>query len=206
MQSFLIFFPLASCASTDLVNQLADKTAANVATISAHLRQLDANSRRIADRRAANVSHLRTSNAKLRARYKYDVALTKKTGGQLNLSLLDDLEVWRAEFEQIFDAVEASGTVRREAMLETQTRLDTKSKALAEIAQSLAALAQSEREGDRVRFLAGYAVSLRTELANALHEDSKAAEAAMVLLDKLGVTLTVDSTPAADRSDSDQSE
>ena len=63
------------------MRQLADKTAANVGTISVHLARLDANSREMAQRRAANISALYAANSGLRERYELDVALTRKTGG-----------------------------------------------------------------------------------------------------------------------------
>lgn len=180
---------LGGCASTNAVSELADKTAANVGTISVHLRRLDANSREIAERRATNVSRLHASNAELRAQYAYDVALTKKAGGGANIDLLDDIEEWRAEVDGIFEAAKGAEAARKEAVLETQMKLDIKSKTLAEIAQALAALAQDEKRRDRVRFLAGYALSLRTELSAALDQDTEAVKAAKALLKETGTTL-----------------
>ena len=75
-------------------------------------------------------------------------------------------------------------------ILATQTKLDTKSKALAEIAQALATLAKEDKLSDRVRFLKGYAKDLKKELDTALEADNKSAAAAKKLIDGAKAKLT----------------
>ena len=187
--SVLIIGLLNGCESTIQVRTLADKTAANIGTISVHLRHLTENSRDIAEKRAANISRLHAANAELRARYEYDVALTKKTGGSSNLRLIDDIEGWRKEVDTIFDKAKDAEAERKKAVLTTQKKLDTKSKALAEIAQALATLAQEEKPKDRIRFLTGYSKSLKAELDVALEKDNETAQAAKKLIDETKETM-----------------
>lgn len=181
--SILMVGPLAGCATPIEVRELADKTAANVGTISVHLRRLAQNSREVAELRAANISRLHAANANLRARYEYDVVLTKKAGGQQNLDLIQQIEDWKRKVEEIFEKAKGAEADRKKEILETQTELDVKSKALAEIAQALAAMAKEDKPADRVRFLRGYAKDLKTELDEALAANDKGAKAAKKLLE-----------------------
>ncbi len=174
---------LTACGTPQEVRDLADRTAANVGTISAHLQQLGQNSEEIAVLRADNISRLHAINTEMRARYQYDVELTRKAGGGDNLELIDQIKAWGDKVKQIFDKAKDAEAEHKEAVLATQTKLDTKSKALAEVAQALAALAQEDKPADRLRFLRGYAKDLKKELDKALEADDASAKEAKKLLD-----------------------
>jgi len=171
------------CASSVEVRELADKTAANVGTISVHLQRLAQNSREVADLRAANISRLHAANARLRARYEYDLELTRMSGGEENLRLIPQIEAWKTRVEEIFEKAKGAEADRKKQILDGQASLDTKSKALSEIAQALSVMAQEDKPADRVRFLIGYARDLKSELDKALAADDKAAKAAKELLE-----------------------
>jgi len=177
-------FVLAGCGGPpDEVLKLADKTAANVGTISAHLRQLSKNGQAMGELRASRIAALHQSNTKLRADYEYDVELVKKSGDGKNLALIADIENWTKKVDAIFKKAEGAAEARKKLVLETQTKIDTKSKALSEIAQSLAALAKKDKRKDRIRFLKGYAKDLKKELDKALDADNESAKAAKKLID-----------------------
>jgi hypothetical protein len=173
---------LAACATPPEVRELADKTAANVGTISAHLRRLDQNSREIAEFRADNIAQLHAANTELRAQYEYDVELTKEASGAGFLALIDKIKAWAEKVEAIFAKGQNSDAALKARILDTQMKLDAKSKALAEIAQSLATLAKEDKVSDRVRFLKGYAQDLKKELDTAIDADDKSADAAKKLI------------------------
>lgn len=183
-----LFFPLmvgvfTGCTSSVEVRELADKTAANVGTISVHLQRLAQNSREVADLRAANISRLHAANARLRARYEYDLELTRMSGGEENLRLIPQIEAWKTRVEAIFEKAKGVEADRKKQILDGQAALDIKSKALSEIAQALSVMAQEDKPADRVRFLMGYAQDLKSELDKALAADDKAAKAAKELLE-----------------------
>ena len=85
---------LAACSTPPDVRNLADKTAANVGIISTQLQRLERNSRGIAEYRAANIAELHAANTELRARYEYDVELTKKGSGEGFLDLIRQIKDW----------------------------------------------------------------------------------------------------------------
>ncbi len=169
---------LAACSTPSDVRNLADKTAANVGIISTQLQRLERNSRGIAEFRAANIAQLHAANTELRARYKYYVELTKKASGEGFLGLIRQIKEWGDKVKEIFAKAEKAEAALKTQILATQTELDTKSKALAEIAQALATLAKEDKLSDRVRFLKGYAKDLKKELDTALEADNKSASAA----------------------------
>lgn len=174
---------IVGCATPIEVRQLADKTAANVGTISIHLQRLALNSRAISELRAANISHLHAVNTDLRSRYEYDVELTRKSGGSENLTFIPQIEAWKNKVQEIFEKAKGVQAERKRQILDGQIKLDTKSKALAEVAQSLATMAQEDKPADRVRFLIGYARDVNTELDVAIEADNKGAKAAKELID-----------------------
>jgi hypothetical protein len=173
---------LSACATDRAAERLAEKTAANTGVISAHLRNLAQDSADLADRRAANVASLHATNARRRASYQYDLALTKKAGGSKNLALIEKVEAWGKEVDAIFKAAEGAEKDRRAAVLATQIALDTKSEALAQIAEALAALAKEDSTKDRAAFLAGYVIELGKEADAQLNQSNKSAVAAKQLL------------------------
>lgn len=174
---------LTACGTPQQVRDLADRTAANVGTISAHLQQLGQNSEEIAVLRADNISRLHAINTEMQARYEYDIELTRKAGREGNLALIDQIKAWRNKVKEIFAKAKGAEAQHKETVLATQTTLDNKSKSLAEVAQALAALAKEDRPADRVRFLTGYARDLKNELDKALEADDASAKAAKKLLD-----------------------
>jgi hypothetical protein len=173
---------LAGCAASRSVQLLAERTAANAGVISSHLRQLAEQSSELADRRASNIARLHAANAQRRAAYNYDVALTRKAGDQANLTLIPDIEAWAKQVEEIFRNVGEAEKVHKAEVLATQTTLDTKAEALAQIAQTLATLAKDDSASDRVRFLAGYARQLASEVKSQADQDTQSAKAAKQLL------------------------
>ncbi len=181
---------LVACSTPSGVRNLADKTAANVGIISTHLQRLEQNSRDIAEFRAANIAQLHAANTELRARYEYDVELTKKANGGGFLGLIRQIEEWGDKVKEIFATAEKAEAALKTQILATQTELDTKSKALAEIAQALATLAKEDKLSDRVRFLKGYAKDLKKELDTALEADDKSAAAAKKLIEGAKAKLT----------------
>jgi hypothetical protein len=178
----LFFSFLSSCSTQRPVRDLAERTAANAGVISAQLGMLAQESSDLADQRAANVSRLHAANAQLRANYNYDVALTKRSGGQSNLNLIGLLESWGKEVDDIFKAAGDAERERKAAILATQKALDPKSESLGQIAQALATLAHEESGAQRATFLAGYARELAGEIKIQLEQSNKSSTAAKKLL------------------------
>lgn len=176
---------LSACATPTEVRDLADKTAANVGMLGAQIDQLAQESRTLADLRAANVAQLHAANARIRANYKYDLELTRKGGGAANLTLVDQIEDWGKQAAEIFKAAENAHVERKTAILAAQKKLDTKSQALSQIAQSLATLANEESATDRVRFLIGFAKDLKGEVKMQLEQGDKSSASAKKLLDNI---------------------
>src|SRR5262245_61052725 len=139
-------------------------------------------SRDLADLRATNISRLHAANTQLRANYNYDVALTKRSGGQANLSLISLLETWGKEVEEIFKVANEAEEERKTAILATQAALDPKSESLGQIAQALATLARDDSSGHRAKVLAGYARELAAEIKMQLDQSNASAVAAKKLL------------------------
>lgn len=181
---------VSGCAANRAAERLAEKTAANAGVIGAHLRMLAQDSADLADLRASNVASLHAANARRRASYNYDFALTKQSGGADDLTLIGPLEAWGKEIEAIFKAADTAEKDRKAAVLATQTTLDTKSETLAQIAEALAALAKEDSTADRARFLAGYVIQLGKETDAQLAQSNKSAVAAKGLLSDVKGSLT----------------
>jgi hypothetical protein len=175
----------AGCATYPPVQQLAEHTAANAGVIGSHLRDLAEASRALAARRASNVARLHAANAQGRAAYRYDVALTRRAGGEADLRLIDDVAAWAAQVQEIFAAAHGAEERRRAEVLATQAALDTRAEALGRIAQALATLARDDSAADRVRFLGGYARQLAAEIQKQLEQDTSSARAANQLLEQI---------------------
>ena len=111
--------------------------------------------------------------------------MTKKSGGQTNLNLIGDIEEWHKKVNDIFKAADSAEEKQKKAILSTQTKLDTKSEALAEIAQSLAALAKEESSVQRAIFLAGFAKQLQKEIDKQLEQSNESSTLAKKLLGEL---------------------
>ena len=136
------------------------------------------------------MSTLHAANARRRAAYNYDVALTKQSGGQAELDLIPQIEAWGKEVDAIFKAADNAEQERKAAVLGTQTSIDTRSEMLAQIAEALAALAKDESIADRARFLSAYAGQLRKEVDDRLAQSDKSATEAKQLLDDVKDRLT----------------
>ena len=149
------------------------------------MEQLASASKQITERRAANIAQLHLANTRLRAEYIYDIELTKKSGDQANLKLIDTISAWAEQVETIFATTDAAESQRREEMLEATQALSTKSKVLRSIAQSLASLAEEESFQDRAKFLTGFAKQLKTDVKTQLEQGRNAATEARNELDKL---------------------
>jgi len=173
---------ISSCSTQRSASQLAERTAANAGIVSAQLNMLAQDSRDLADLRATNISRLHAANTQLRANYNYDVALTKRSGGQANLSLISLLETWGKEVEEIFKVANEAEEERKTAILATQAALDPKSESLGQIAQALATLARDDSSAQRAKFLAGYARELAAEIKMQLDQSNASAVAAKKLL------------------------
>jgi hypothetical protein len=176
---------LSACATPPSVRNLAERTATNTGVISAQLNRLAQESGQLAELRAANITQLHAANTALRVRYNYDLALTKKSGAQTNLDLIPQLEAWLTEVDGILKASDAAEQERKATILATQTKLDTKSAGLGEIAQALATLAKEESVPQRASFLAGFAKQLKEEIDTQLDQSNKSATHAKKLLDEL---------------------
>ena len=172
----------SACGTSQAPQRLAERTAANVGIVGAHLKRLAHDGSELADLRATNVSTLHAANAKRRAAYNYDLALTRHAGGDANLDLIPQLEAWGKEVDAIFKAADGAEKERKAAVLGTQTQLDTKAEALGQIAEALAALAKTDSVRSRARFLATYAGQLRKEIDERLEKDDKSATEAKHLL------------------------
>lgn len=181
---------LAACSTNRAAQRLAEGTAANAGVVGAQLKMLAQDSSDLADQRAANIASLHAANARRRASYNYDVALTRRSGRLENLKLIEDLEAWGKEVDAIFKAADNAEKERKAAVLATQTSLDTKSASLAQISEALAALATDESAPDRARFLAGYARELAKETETQLDQSNKSAVAAKKLLTEIKGSVT----------------
>jgi len=180
--SALLLLVLSACSTRQPVRDLAETTAANAGVVGAQLKRLAQESSELADLRATNIARLHAANAQLRANYNYDIALTKRSGGQSDLTLITLLEAWGKEVEDIFRAAENAEKERKAAILSTQTALDPKSESLTQVAQALATLAKEESSEDRARFLAGYARQLDAEIKTQLEQNNRSATEAKKLL------------------------
>lgn len=177
---------LSGCASTpDSVHELAGVTSANVGVLGARLRQVTDESNRLYARRVENVAQLHADNARTRAEYSYDLALTKKSGDKDDLDLIEELEAWVAEVDKIFADSANAGKERREALLAGQVRIDTKTQALQKIAESLSALAREASRAERVKAFQKFASEVAKDVKKELDSGSDSANAAKKLLDEV---------------------
>ncbi len=174
-----------ACATQPAVLTLADKTAANVGVISGQMGQLSNSSKAMAERRAANVAQLHAANTEMRARYLYDLELTKLAGHQDDLKLMEKIEAWGVTVAQFqVDRAKVAGAYQKE-LLATQAKIDTQSAALSEIAVALSGLAQKESSQERLTFMVGYTAEVVEQMDNRLQQDDATAKRANALLDKL---------------------
>ncbi len=176
---------LPGCKTPGPVLTLAEKTAINAGVISGQLKRLSSESRSVAELRAANVAQLYAANAVRRANYEFDLALTRKSGGGKNLELITMIEKWRAQVREIYSKNLVDEGVRKKQILAGQTKLNAKSKELAEIAKALAAISKQDSTKDRLKFFAGYAKELKSEVDEKLEESNRSAESARGLIAKL---------------------
>ena len=176
---------LTACTTPQAVRDLAENTAANIGVLSAQVARVGQESRQLAQVRSANIAQLHAANARLRASFNYDVELTKKAGGASNLKLIDVIKQWDDKVTAIFAAADKAKAERKKTILASQTKVDSKSQALAKIASSLAGLAKEGSTKDRVRFLVGFSKQLKKELDRQLKQSNTSTAAAMKLIEEL---------------------
>ncbi len=182
----LAVLALSGCAGTpDSVHELAGVTSANVGVLGARLRQVADESNRLYARRVENVAQLHAENARARAEYAYDLALTKKAGDKDDLDLIGELESWVAEIDKIFADAAGAGKERREALLAGQVKIDTKTQTLQKIAESLSALAKEASRAERVAAFQKFASEVAKDVKKELDSGSDSANAAKKLLDEV---------------------
>ena len=173
------------CATPQPVLDLADKTSANVAIVSARLRQVSAESDRLYASRADNVSRLHGIIATQRAHLTYDQALTRKSGQGGDLELMTEMQAWTKQVDDIFAAAAQAEKERRDALTQGQTRIDTKTQILQQVAETLSALAARETVAERAQVLQKFASEVRDDIDKKLKEGTGSAADAKKLLDKL---------------------
>ena len=174
-----------ACASQPAVLTLAEKTAANVGVISSQMGQLSNSSKAMAERRSANVAQLHAANTEMRARYKYDLELTNLAGHKDDLKLIENIEAWGEKVAQFqVDRAKVAEAFQKE-LLATQSKIDTQSAALSEIAVALSGLAQKENSQERLTFMVGYTAEVVEQMDKRLQQDDDTAKRVNALLDKL---------------------
>ena len=174
---------LGACATPTAVHELAETTSASVGVLSARLQQLAEESNRLYAHRTDNVAHLHAVNARSRANYSYDLALTKKLGDQADLDLMKDLEAWVQQVDQIFGSAATAEKERRDSLLAGQAKLDTKSQALQKIAETLSLLGKEESRAEHVRMLRKFGSEVRDDVQKHLDDGTDSAKKATQLLD-----------------------
>jgi hypothetical protein len=177
---------LSGCATTpDSVHQLAEVTASNVGVLGARLKQLADESDRIYKKRAENVARLRALNAQSRARYDYDIALTRKSMAVDDLALKKEIEDWKEQVDQILQSAAGAEQERRNALNAKEVKIETRATELLKIAESLSTLAKEENRSDRARMLALFAKEVRDDIKKDLDSGGESADAAKMLIDKV---------------------
>lgn len=172
------------CAA-DPVHELAEVTSANIGVLGTRLKQVADESNLLYTQRAANVAALHAENARSRAEYTLDLALTKKAGDQADLDLIKELDTWVADVDKIFVDAANAEKERREVLLGGQIKIDTKVQALQKIAESVSALAKEESRSERVKALQKFASAAGKDVKKALDSGDDSAKAAKKLLDKV---------------------
>jgi hypothetical protein len=173
------------CATPPPVLALADKSSANAGIVSARLRQLAAESDRLYAARASNISTLHGTNTTQRAAFAYDVALTRKSGQEADLELVNDLQAWVKDVDVIFSAAAGAEIQRRDTLLAAQNKIDTRAAALQKIAETLAALGKEDSPAERASLLAKFATEVRDDVKKQLDDGSESSARAKVLLDEI---------------------
>lgn len=176
---------LFGCATPDSVHQLAEVTSSNVGVFGTRLNQLSEESDRLYRMRAENVARMHAVNEQSRARYLYDLALTEKSGDKRDLDLKKELEAWKVEVDKIFAAAVGAEQQRRDALLAGEVKIDTKARALENIAETLSVFAKEESRKERVRALRKFASEVRDDAKNELDSGTASANAAKSLLDEI---------------------
>jgi hypothetical protein len=179
---------LCACAGTpEAVRELAERTGANAGILGAQLEKLSRESKELAEARAQAISSLHAVNTELRASYNFDLLLTKKSGQGQSLQLIEVLQQWHKEADEVFKGVDAAGRTRKAEILSNVTKLDTKADALKATAQRLAKMAEADKPEDRARFLAGFAKQVRDDVQKQIEQDDPSAKKAKELLQEAGV-------------------
>ena len=184
---FIATIALTACGTPGPVRDLASRTAANVSQVGTHLKTLSATTNGVAAARARNVARLKATVREVRRRHTLDIALTKKTGDSDSLTFKAELVEWMTEARAAargmtvaeFKKAPKVGSVDLvsddiKAVMDSLESLDPKTKALVQVAKTLAALSKKDDVKARARFLIGYVKEVRA----AIDEREKAAAAA----------------------------
>ena len=183
----LLVFCVNTGYGNEPVQELAEKTAANIGALKAQIARLSDESRKLAERRARIVANLHGQNTWARTKYDFDIALVKRAGEAQHLESIQWTKDWVAEAEKSLAMADSVVQSRRAAILATQEPLDTKSSELQAISESLATLAKNDDAKHKAEFLGQFAKEVRDNVKDALTKGDEAAKNASALLDKLGL-------------------
>jgi hypothetical protein len=155
---------LAACTSSPEVRELAEKTAANTATLSAAIESMSQQSHRLAERRAANAARLAAATAQVKSSVELDRALLQQSGDSASLTTLTALQKWSEQVRQIEASAAVDEAALIQAILARRTEIEGRAKALSEVAALLASLAKKESLQDRAQFLLAYGQQVQQEV------------------------------------------
>lgn len=184
---FLIVCTLSAC-TTPKVNELADKTAANVGALRGQMARISEVGKALAERRARRIAELNDANSQRQSRHELDLALVKRTQPK-DFETVQWIKEWVAEAEGITAKAASTAQARRDAIVAAQEKLDVKGSELLHIAEALAALAQTDGPGERAAFVGRFAKDVRDSISSIIEKGGKSAENAGTLLDELGIEL-----------------
>lgn len=177
---------LTACASqTNAVDELANKTDANVGLLSAQLRQMVRDNDELYDWRVANIAREARVTAQVRARFAGDLWLTKKVGDSSDLSLMEELEDWLRQADELATSVEDADKVRRAELAAAKQKIDAKTEPLGKVSSALSALAKRESAQERAKFMASFGKEVRDDVKKQLDDGAESSNAAKALLDHI---------------------
>jgi hypothetical protein len=179
LPALLLAAGLAACTSSSEVRELAEKTAANTATLSAAIESMSQQSHRLAERRAANAARLAAATARVKGSVDLDRALLQQSGDNASLATLAALEKWSEQVRQIEASAAVDEAALTKAILARRSDIEGRAKALSEVAALLATLAKKESLQDRAQFLLAYGQQVQKEVEaeqKAANEAIKAGE------------------------------
>jgi hypothetical protein len=166
---------MAACTSSPEVRELAERTAANTGTLAAAIESMAQQSRGLAERRATNAARLAAAAARVESQVELDRALLQRSGDSSSLSTFEVLKTWSDKAREI----EAEAAIDEKAFirnfLKGRSDIESRSKALSEVAKILAGLAKEESVRDRAKFLFDFGEAVYDQVK----EKQKEADAAV---------------------------